>query len=107
MFFFRLTQFWRSSQILPDPGPAVTDTPSDSSPDSPIPQGNANAATDNEDDTWLAMAMTFNDLYQGLTEDDVPPLSVNDANAPTNNNNHITDFGLLFTNDLQLEECKN
>ena len=93
------------------PGPAVasvTDTPSDSSPDSSIPQGNANATADDEDDIWLTMAMTFNDLYQGLTEDDVPPLTeVNDANAPANNNNDITDSGPLFTNDDQLEVCRN
>ena len=40
------------------PGPAVasvTDTPSDSSPDSSIPQDSANAFTDDKDDIWLAI----------------------------------------------------
>ena len=54
------------------------------------------------------MAMTFNDLYQGLTEDDIPPLTeVNDANAPAPNDNDITNSGPLFANDDQLEECRN
>ena len=89
----------------PVSGPAVvvTNTPSDSSPDSSAPQENAaNVATDDEDNVWLAMAMTFNDLYQGLTEDDTPPLTkVNDtnANALAPNNNHTTDFGLLPARD--------
>ena len=52
--------------------------------------------------------MTFNDLYQGLTEDDVPPLTeVNDANAPANNDNDITDSGPIFASDEQVEERRN
>ena len=59
---------------------------------------------------WLAMAMTFNDLYQGLTEDDVPPLTkMNNANAPAPNNNDTTDLGPLFMkdDDPQLDEFRN
>ena len=49
---------------------------------------------------WKAMVMTFNDLYQGLTEDDVPLLTkVNDKNAPAPNN--------MKDNDPQLNEFRN
>lgn len=80
--------------------------PSDSNLDSSIPQDSANAVADDEDDIWLAMAMTFNDLYQGLTEDDVSPLTeVNDTNAPANNDNDITDSGPIFGSEIK--ERKN
>ena len=94
---------------FPAPGPAVTsvtDTPSVSSPVSLFSQGNANSAADDEDDIWLAMAMTFNDLYQGLMDDNALT-EVNDANTSANNDNDITDSSPLFANDDQLEDCRN
>ena len=52
----------------------ITNTPTTATSDSLLPQDLASALTEDEDDIWLAMAMTFNDLYQGLTENKVPSL---------------------------------
>ena len=52
--------------------------------------------------------MTFNDLYQGLTKEDIPSLrDVNNANASANNDNDITDSSPLFAKDDQLDEHRN
>ena len=89
---------------IPVSGPAVMpvkNTPSDFSPDSLTHPGNAtNVATDDEDDILLVMAMTFNNLYQGLTEDDEPALTkANGEDVPAPNNKDTTDFGPLFMKD--------
>ena len=87
---------------------SITNTPTTSTSDSSIPRDSANAVTDDEDDIWLAMAMTFNDLYQGLTEDNVPSLEeASDTNAPIDHDNGVIESGHIFANKEQMEEGKN
>ena len=85
----------------PVSGPAVapvTDLTLDSSPSSSIPRGNATGAiTDDKEDMWLAMAMTFNDFYQGVPEEDKPPLTkTNKTSVPEPSHNNIVELNPLF-----------
>ena len=81
---------------LPTPGPTATsvpDTTTTATSDSLIPQ-DGTGAEDDEDEIWLAMAMTFNDLYQGLTEDNIPsPEEADNTTDPTDNNSNAVIFG--------------
>jgi hypothetical protein len=87
---------------------SITNTPTTATADSSIPQDSASAVTDDEDDIWLAMAMTFNDLYQGLTENNVPSLKeANDINAPVDNDGDVVISGHIFANNEQDEEGNN
>ena len=46
------------------------------------------------------MAMTFNDLYQGLTENNVPSFGeTNDTDAPTDNNDGVVTTSHIFANN--------
>ena len=85
----------------PVSGPIVareTDLTQDSSPSSLIPQGNATGAiTDDKEDMWLVMAMTFNDFYQGLLEEDEPPLTkTTEMSVPEPDHNNIVKLNPLF-----------
>ena len=54
------------------------------------------------------MAMTFNDLYQGLTENNVPSLEeANDTNSPIDNNDGVIPLDHIFASNEQVEEGKN
>ena len=87
---------------------SITNTTTTTTSDSLIPQDGASAITDDEDDMWLAMAMTFNDLYQGLTENNIPSLEeANVANGPTNNDDGVVKSGQIFASSEQVEEGKN
>ena len=47
-------------------------------------------------------------MYQGLTEDSVPPLAeTNNTNAPTPNNDDLANSDHLSADDDQLDEFKN
>ena len=87
---------------------SITNTPTTATSDSLIPQDSASAVTDDEDDIWLAMAMNFNDLYQGLTENNVPSLEeANNTNAPIDNDGDVVISGHIFANNEQNEEGNN
>ena len=79
---------------------SIPNTPTTATSDSWVPQDNTSDVTDNEDDIWLAMAMTFNDLYQGLTENNVPSFGeTNDTDAPTDNNDGVVTTSHIFANN--------
>ena len=87
---------------------SIPNTPTTATPDSSVPQDNTSAVTDDEDNTWLAMAMTFNDLYQGLTENNVPSFGeTDDTDAPTDNDDGIVATGHIFANNDQADETEN
>ena len=87
---------------------SVPNTLTTATPDSSVPQDNTSAVTDDEDDTWLAMAMTFNDLYQRLTENNVPSFGeTDDTDAPTDNDDGIVATGHIFANNDQADETEN
>ena len=70
----------------------IPNTPTTATPDSSVPQDNTSAVTDDEDDTWLAMAMTFNDL----TENNVPLFrETKDTDAPTASSQLVTTTVLM------------
>ena len=83
----------------------ITNTPTTATSDSLLPQDLASALTEDEDDIWLAMAMTFNDLYQGLTENKVPSLEeANNTNASIDLDNGVVESGHIFASNEQVEE---
>ena len=87
---------------------SIPNTPTTATPDSSVPQDNTSAVTDDEDNTWLAMAMTFNDLYQGLTENNVPLFrETNDTDAPTDDDDSVIATGHIFANNDRDDETEN
>ena len=71
---------------------SIPNTTTTATPDSSVPQDNTSAVTDDEDDTWLAMAMTFNDL----TENNVPLFrETKDTDAPTASSQLVTTTVLM------------
>ena len=83
----------------------ITNTPTTATSDSLLPQDLASALTEDEDDIWLAMAMTFNDLYQGLTENKEPSLEdANNTNASIDLDNGVVESGHIFASNEQVEE---
>ena len=54
------------------------------------------------------MAMTFNDLYQRLTENNVPSFGeTNDTDAPTDNDDGVVATGHIFANSDQADGKEN
>ena len=52
--------------------------------------------------------MTFNDLYQGLTENNVPSFrETNDTDAPTDDDDGVVATGHIFANNDRADETEN